>query len=213
VRGGFEWICRYAAYGSWPIDARLDQIVSSLNAAGFETSSMCVFLPPSHPVAGEVRSVKSPYGELNNDHWIWASHRVARKPRWRCDSGSGFFVGARGYLHAVACGICQTGDRRTGALAKLGIPVDAAERYEARTREDASLVFVSCDGWAQSEWAREILRLLRAEEVCVRGENDESECDPPSLLRMSWYYGSPRTTGVPGRDDGRNGMPSQRPNS
>jgi hypothetical protein len=155
--------------------------VSSLNAAGFETSSICVFLPPSHPVAGEVRSIKSSSGELTGDHGY------ERVIAWLATLGGivipevGFFVGARGYLHAVACGICQTGDERTGALAKLGIPVDAAERYEARTQEDASLVSVSCDGWAQSEWAREILRLLRAEEVCVLGENDEPECDPPSL--------------------------------
>ena len=174
-------ISRAAAYGIFPIAARLDQIVSSLNAAGFETSSICVFLPPSHPVADEVRSIRSSSGELMGDH---GSERVLA---WPATLGGvvipevGFFVGARGYLHAVACGICQTGDKHTGALAKLGIPVDAAERYEARTREDASLVFVSCDGWAQSEWAREILRLLRAEEVCVLGENDEPECDPPPV--------------------------------
>ena len=172
---------RAAAYGIFPTDARLDQIVSSLNAAGFETSSICVFLPPSHPVANEVRSAKSSSVELMGDH------RYERVIAWLATLGGvvipevGFFVGARGYLHPVACGICQTGDKRTGTLAQLGIPADAAERYEARTREDASLVFVSCDGWAQSEWAREILRLLRAEEVCVLVENDEPECDPPSL--------------------------------
>jgi len=174
-------IGRAAAYGIFPIDARLDQIVSSLNAAGFETSSICVFLPPSHPVAGEVRSVKSSAGELVGDYGY------ERVIAWLATLGGvvipevGFFVGARGYLHAVACGICQTGDKRTGALAKLGIPADAAERYETRTREDASLVFVSCDGWAQSEWAREILRLLRAEEVWVLSKNDEPECEPPSV--------------------------------
>jgi hypothetical protein len=100
-------------------------------------------------------------------------------------------VGERGYLQAVACGICHTGDKRTGALAKLGIPVDAAQRYEARTREDASLVFVSCDGWAQSEWAREILRLLRAEEVCVLNEEHQVECDPPALPSNVVVFRSP----------------------
>jgi len=170
-----------AAYGIFPLDTRLDQIVSSLYAAGFETSRICVFLPPSHPVANEVRSVKSfsagPIGTPGSERVI----------AWLATLGGvvipevGFFVGVCGYLHAVACGICQTGDKRTGALAKLGIPADAAERYEARTRQDASLVFVTCDGWAQSEWAREILRLLRAEEVCVLGENDGADCDPPAL--------------------------------
>jgi hypothetical protein len=169
-----------AAYGIFPMDARLDQIVISLHAAGFETTSICVFLPPAHPVADEVRNVKTFSGELRENR---ESNRVIF---WLATLGGvvipevGFFVGARGYLHAVACGICQTGDKRNGALTKLGIPADAAERYETRTREDASLVFVSCDGWAQSEWAREILRLLRAEEVCVLGEK-EPDCDPPPL--------------------------------
>jgi hypothetical protein len=31
------------------------------------------------------------------------------------------------------------------------------------------MVFVNCDDSAQSEWAREILRLLRAEEVASLG--------------------------------------------
>jgi hypothetical protein len=168
-----------AAYGIFPMAARLDQIVSSLNAAGFETSSICVFLPPSHPVAGEVRSIKSSAGELTGEGGY--EHVVAGLATLGgvVIPDVGFFVGARGYLRAVACGICRPGDERGGALANLGIPADATARYEARTRKDASLAFVSCDGWAQSEWAREILRLLRAEEVCVIGEQDEIECDSP----------------------------------
>jgi len=160
------------------MEARLDQIVSSLNAAGFETSSICVFLPPAHPVADEVRGIKTASGELTGEGGY------ERVVAWLATLGGvvipdvGFFVGARGYLHAVACGICRPGDKRSGALENLGIPSDAATRYEARTREDASLVFVRCDGWAQSEWAREILRLLRAEEVCVLGGKEGLECDP-----------------------------------
>jgi hypothetical protein len=167
-----------AAYGIFPMDARLDHIVNSLNAAGFETSSICIFLPPAHPIAGEVRSLKTSAAELSGEGRY--EHVVA----WLATLGGvvipdvGFFVGARGYLRAVACGICRPGDERSGAFANLGIPSEAAARYEARTREDASLIFVSCDGWAQSEWAREILRLLRAEEVCVI-EQDEVECDSP----------------------------------
>ncbi len=170
---------RAAAYGIFPMDAPLDQIVSSLNAAGFETSSICVFLPPSHPVSDAVRSIKMSSGQLTGEGGY------ERMVAWLATLGGvvipdvGFFVGARGYLHAVASGMCQPGDERGGAMANLGIPADAAARYEARTREDASLVFVSCDGWAQSEWAREILRLLRAEEVCVVEENSV-DCDPPT---------------------------------
>ncbi|HST09246.1 MAG TPA: hypothetical protein VLL05_02625 [Terriglobales bacterium] len=167
-----------AAYGIFPMDIRLDQIVGSLNAAGFETSSICVFLPPSHPVADEVRNLKTPVGDLSGER------EYNRVVAWLATLGGvvvpdvGFFVGAGGYLHAVACGICRPGDKRSGALANLGIPSADVTRYESRTRDDASLVFVSCDGWAQSEWAREILRLLRAEEVCVLGGKEQLESDP-----------------------------------
>jgi hypothetical protein len=164
-----------AAYGVFPRDVRLDQIVSSLNAAGFETASIGVFLPPSHPVANEVRNAKASGGDLSGEH------EYDRVVAWLATLGGvvipdvGFFVGASGYLHAVACGICRPRDKRGGAL---GIPLADLMRYEARTRDDASLVFVSCDGWAQSEWAREILRLLGAEEVCVLGGREQLECDP-----------------------------------
>ena len=37
------------------------------------------------------------------------------------------------------------------------------------------MVFVNCDDSAQSEWAREILRLLRAEEVASLGNFEGRE--------------------------------------
>ena len=172
------------------------------------------FFLPTHPVAEEVRSIKSSSGELIADRGYERVSRGLRPWAALLFPKSASSSGRAAYLHAVACGICQTGDKRTGALAKLGIPADAAERYEARTREDASLVFVSCDGWAQSEWAREILRLLRAEEVCVLGEDDEMECDPPPLaFECRGVTADVRTIGVPGRGGGRSEKPGRRPGS
>lgn len=126
-------------------------------------------------MAGEVGSIKSWSGELSGES------SYERVGAWLATLGGvvipdvGILVGAQGYLHAVACGMCRSGGERSGALANLGIPAEAAAR--ARSREGASLVFVSCEGSAQSEWAREILRLLRAEEVSVIGGRRARESD------------------------------------
>jgi hypothetical protein len=89
--------------------------------------------------------------------------------------GVGLFVGSREYLHALAQIDCRLeGVGNGGVLASLGIPEEVAVRYEARVRREASLVFVSCDGSAQSEWAREILRRLRGEEVRSLGGLESS---------------------------------------
>lgn len=85
--------------------------------------------------------------------------------------GVGFFIGSREFLRALT----QRDDRTIAGgsgeiLGCLGIPRPHAARYGTREQEDATLVFVSCDGSALSQWAREILRHLRAEEVSLLGE-------------------------------------------
>jgi hypothetical protein len=161
-----------AAYGIFPVEARLDEVVTSLNSAGFGSVDICVFLSPAHPIADSVRYLKAASVDLSDEAGF--EHTVS----WLATFGGvvipgvGLFVGSREYLHALTrCDWWPEGSQGE-ALANLGIPAEAAARYEARVRQDASLVFVSCDGSAQSEWAREILRRLRAEEVRLLGEFD-----------------------------------------
>jgi hypothetical protein len=169
-----------AAYGIFPMDARVEEVVSSLNAAGFQSLDICVFLPPAHPIAEEVRTIKAV------PHDLPAATAGARLVAWLATFGGvvipgvGLFVGSREFLKALACGACQPRTSSGGPLAKLGIPLDDAARFEARVLQDASLIFVACDGSAQSEWAREILRLLRAEEVDAVTGFEYEICNKPS---------------------------------
>jgi hypothetical protein len=176
-----------AAYGIFSMDARLDEVVTSLNAAGFESVNICVFLPPAHPIADVVRNMKSASADFSAEagfertvSWLSAFGGVVIP-------GVGFFVGSREYPHALAQSDCWLESVGNGALlASLGIPEEAAARYEARVRRDATLIFVSCDGSAQSEWAREILRRLHAEEVRSLGEFERTKGEADKAgLRVS----------------------------
>jgi hypothetical protein len=166
-----------AAYGIFPMDIRLDEIVTSLNSAGFECEDICLFLPPSHSIADGVRNMKAAASDFS------AEAGLTRMTSWLSTFGGvvipgvGFFVGSREYLHALTKTELAVGEDG-GLLTSLGIAHEAAARYEARVRRDASLVFVSCDGPAQSEWAREILRRVRAEGVRLLGEFGGGEPGP-----------------------------------
>ena len=163
---------RTAAYGLFRMEVRLDEVVTSLNSAGFESEDICIFLPPAHPIVEGLRNLKVAASEF--EMGAGPEHMVS----WLATFGGvvipdlGCFVGSREYLQALtrANHLRDMAGNR-GMLASLGIP----ERYAARVRRDASLIFVTCDGSAQSEWAREILRRLRAEEVRLLGELDEAE--------------------------------------
>lgn len=169
-----------AAYGIFTMDIRLDEIVTSLNSAGFGCEDICLFLPPSHSIADGVRNMKAAASDFS------AEAGLTRMISWLSTFGGvvipgvGFFVGSREYLHALTKTEPAVGGDG-GLLTSLGIAHEAAARYEARVRHDASLVFVSCDGSAQSEWAREILRRLRAEEVRLLGELPGSELGTEEL--------------------------------
>ena len=162
---------RSAAYGLFPMRARLEEVIASLNSAGFDNSSICVFLSPSHPIADDLRHLKTPYVNMSREADLESTVSWLSKFGGFVISGVGLFVGSRNYLPAltqVDSRFDRNGNR--SMLRNLGIPEEVAARYEARLRHDANLVFVNCDGWAQSEWAREILRRLKADEVSLLDE-------------------------------------------
>jgi hypothetical protein len=159
---------RTAAYGIFPLRAKLEEVIASLNAAGFDNSSICVFLSPSHPIADDLRHLKTPYVNLSREADLESTVSWLSKFGGFVIPGVGLFVGSRNYLPAltqVDSRANRSGNR--GMLQNLGISEEMAAHYDARLRHDATLVFVNCDGWAQSEWAREILRRLQAEEVSL----------------------------------------------
>ena len=168
---------RAAAYGIFPSDTQLEEVLTSLNSAGFQSEDICVVLSPMHPIVDGVRSLKSSTscqsieGKLENTvSWLATFGGVVIP-------GVGIFIGSREYLRALAQTDYLPEDTNRAVLASLGIPESAAARCEERLRHDANLVFVICEGSAHSEWAREILRRLRAEEVCSMETFERFECE------------------------------------
>jgi hypothetical protein len=161
---------RNAAYGIFPTRVGLEEVISCLNSAGFPNSDICVFLPPSHPIAEELRHLHTPYASLAREVELESTVSWLSRFGGFVIPGVGLFVGSGRYLSALTqadCRPAQTTHR--GMLQNLGIPEEMATRYEARLRRDAMIVFVDCDGWARSEWACEILQRLQAEEVTLPG--------------------------------------------
>ena len=160
-----------AAYGVFSLKTGLEDVLKSLNSAGFQREDICVFLSPTHPIADGVRNLKAPSSSFTRDIDLGRMFSWVSTLGCVIIPGVGFVVGSHDYLRALGQGDCAPDATGNGAaLVSLGIPHDDAARYETRLRRDANLVFVSCDGVARSEWAREILRRMRAEEVCVLGE-------------------------------------------
>ena len=44
-----------AAYGIYPMEARIQAIIANLNEAGCPAEDVCMLMPPSHPMAQAVR--------------------------------------------------------------------------------------------------------------------------------------------------------------
>jgi hypothetical protein len=161
-----------AAYAIFPVDTHMEDVLRSLNLAGFDNENICLFLTPMHPIAEGLQSMT-----VASSKDLSEEGRQAGLVSWLSRFGAvvipgvGFFIGSREFLGALTPRGEQAPVVRNGELLSgLGIPQPDAARYEARIRSDANLIFVSCEGTARSQWAREILWRLRAEEVCLLGE-------------------------------------------
>jgi hypothetical protein len=163
-----------AAYGIFSREAHLEQVLQSLQLAGFQKENICIFLTPTHPIAEKVQNMAigpSSDGSAEEgatDVVAWLSQFGAV-----VIPGVGLFVGSREFLRALTQSDWAIAECDGGMLTGLGIPQPHAARFETRVREDATLVFVSCDGYAQAQWAREILRRMPAEQVSLLGELDQ----------------------------------------
>jgi hypothetical protein len=133
------------------METRLDEVMSSLNAAGFESVDICVFLPPAHPISDGVRNMKDASADFSEEAGLQSTVSWLSTFGGVVIPGIGFFVGSREYPHALTQKDGE-GAGKGGALASLGIPEEAAARYEARVRRDASLVFV--DGSEENQLER-----------------------------------------------------------
>jgi hypothetical protein len=162
-----------AAYGMYSQNVPLNDVVHTLNQAGFDNEDICMMLSPTHPVAALVR-----------DASLFSSERGANAANagligWLSEFGAvmiptvGFFIRSQAFLHALmvareAPALC--GNART--LVGLGFSDDEADRFEAQLRQLGVLVYVACSESAKTQWACEVLRHTGAREAATLHESN-----------------------------------------
>ncbi|MGA8646992.1 MAG: hypothetical protein WB628_09125 [Candidatus Sulfotelmatobacter sp.] len=160
-----------AAYGFYPQDIALTDVVRNLNLAGFENESICMMLPPGHPIASIVRDASLFNAEKE------ATAATAGLIGWLSEFGAvliptvGFFIRSQAFFHTLmvareAPALC--GNART--LMGLGFSEEEAERFEDQLGNLGALVYVSCVESAKTQWAREVLRHTGAQEAATLEE-------------------------------------------
>jgi hypothetical protein len=157
-----------AAYGMYSQDVALNDVVRTLNQAGFDNQDICMMLSPTHPIASVVRDASLFNSECESNAM------TAGLIGWLSGFGAvliptvGFFIKSQAFFHALmvardAPAIC--GNART--LVGLGFSDDEADRFEAQLRHLGVLVYVSCNESAKTMWACEVLRHTGAREAAT----------------------------------------------
>jgi hypothetical protein len=160
-----------AAYGMYSQETALNDVVHTLNQAGFENEDICMMLSPSHPIAAIVRDASL----FNSESQSNAS--TAHMIGWLSGFGAvliptvGFFIKSQAFFHALMTSrespaLC--GNART--LVGLGFSDDEAERFENQLRKLGVMVYVSCAERAKTLWACEVLRHTGASEAATLHE-------------------------------------------
>jgi hypothetical protein len=160
-----------AAYGMYSQDVALNDIVHTLNQAGFDNEDICMMLSPTHPIASLVRDANLFNTERDS------SAVTAGLIGWLSEFGAvmiptvGFFIRSQAFFHALMVSRGDPalfGNART--LVGLGFSEHEAERYENHVRHIGVLVYVSCAESAKSLWAREVLQSTGAQEAATLTE-------------------------------------------
>jgi len=161
-----------AAYGMYSQDVALNDVVHTLNQAGFNNEDICMMLSPTHPIASLVRDASLFNSERE------ASSVTAGLIGWLSEFGAvmiptvGFFIRSQAFFHALMttrdtpalCGNSST-------LVGLGFSEDEADRFESQLRQLGVLVYVSCPESAKTMWACEVLRHTGAHEAATLHES------------------------------------------
>jgi hypothetical protein len=160
-----------AAYGMYSHDVALNDVVHTLNQAGFENEDICMMLSPTHPIAALVRDA-SLFNSERESNAV-----TAQLIGWLSGFGAvliptvGFFIKSQTFFHALMVsheGPALCGNART--LVGLGFSDDEADRFENQLRSLGVLVYVSCAESAKTMWACEVLRHTGAREAATLEE-------------------------------------------
>jgi hypothetical protein len=159
-----------AAYGIYPRNVALPDIVYTLNREGFQNQDICMVLSPAHPVASVVRDARI-------DHGKWEeSAASARTIGWFSEFGAvmiptvGFFIRSQEFFGALVLDQdFPSLSRQSRTLAGLGFSEDDAKRLGGQLSDLGVLVYVSCKERARADCAIELLRRTGAREAASLG--------------------------------------------
>jgi hypothetical protein len=155
-----------AAYGMYPRNVALPEVVYALNRAGFGNEDICMVLSPAHPVATVVRDAKILDVEREE------SATSARMIGWFSEFGAvviptvGFFIRSQAFFHALV--IEQnfpTLSRGSRTLVGLGFSEGEAKRLGHQLSDVGAMVYVSCPESGKADSALELLRRAGAREA------------------------------------------------
>ena len=159
-----------AAYGMYPRNVALLEVVSALNQAGFQNQDICMVLSPAHPVATGVGDAK--IGGVGREE----SASNARMIGWFSEFGAvviptvGVFARSQAFFQALLA------DQNFPALSRgartllgLGFSTEEAKRLGHQLCDVGALIYVSCQEGAKADWVIELLRRAGAKEAAGLG--------------------------------------------
>jgi hypothetical protein len=153
-----------AAYGMYPRNVELPEVVCRLNREGFGNQDICMVLSPEHPVAAVVRDANL----LNSE----SNPASARTLGWVSGFGAvviptvGLFIRSQDYFRALLLEQdFPTLSRDSRTLAGLGFCEADAKRLGKQLSEVGVLVYVSCAERNKAESAVELMRRAGAWEA------------------------------------------------
>jgi hypothetical protein len=155
-----------AAYGMYPRNVALPEVVCALNRAGFENEDICMVLSPAHPVATVVLDAK--IVDAGPEQVAIGARMIG----WFSEFGAvviptvGFFIRSQAFFHALVIERSFPAlSRGSRALVGLGFPEDEAKRLGHQLSDVGALVYVSCQEGSKTDYAIELLRRAGAREA------------------------------------------------
>ncbi len=159
-----------AAYGMYPRNVALPEVVYALNRAGFGNEDICMVLSPAHPVASAVQDAKI------LDAGREQSATSARMIGWFSQFGAvviptvGFFIRSQAFFRALLLEQnFPAMSRGSRTLVDLGFSEDDAKRLGHQLSDVGALVYVSCSETGKASCALELLRQAGAKEAASLG--------------------------------------------
>jgi hypothetical protein len=152
----------------YPPSASLNDVVHTLNHAGFVNEDICMMLSPSHPIASLVRDAGL------HDYDRQANSIAAKLIGWLSEFGAvmiptvGFFIRSQAFFKALVSGDDAPGFcGQSTTLEGLGFNAHDAARFEEQIRGTGVLIYVACPEGAKRDSAIKLLRSTGAREAAM----------------------------------------------